>query len=274
MNGIDGLEFSIPFPIIDTHFHTLLMQKRKLDVDGILYKAAELGLAAAVDVAVDENQFDLRLAFADRHPGLSLSSGIHPSSTVKESLKLWEKRFSIIEEQARRKDVVAIGESGLDFFRDHSPHEIQERAFRYHLELADNIGKPIIVHNRNADSRILAIIRESPCRKGVLHCFSSDWDTASKALDLGFSISFAGNISYPKTDDIREAAEKVPKDRLLIETDSPYLSPQVLRSKSNHPGHLGFTLETLAEIRNDEIEEIAEQTTLNAKNFFRIPLNS
>jgi TatD DNase family protein len=128
----------------------------------------------------------------------------------------------------------------------------------------------VIVHNRNADQRVLEIIRESKCRKGVFHCFSSTWDTARKALDLGFYISFAGNITYKNTDVIRDAAVRVPADRVLIETDAPFLSPQPVRGKMNHPGFLGYTLEALAELRGIEPVKLAQDTADNARKLFGI----
>lgn len=256
-------EFYIPFPLFDTHCHMLHVAERGLDIDRLLTEAVDKGLIGAMDVAVDENDFDQRRALARRHECLLLSAGIHPSSTLSESPAQWEKRFALIEEQSRMEEVKAVGESGLDFFRSHAPRRIQEEAFRHHLELACRIDKPIIIHNRDADSRIFAIICETECRRGVFHCFSSNWESAVKALDLGFFISFAGNLSYKKSIDIRDVAVKVPADRLLIETDSPYLSPQQVRGKTNHPGHIGFTLKTLAELRNCDMAELASQTAAN-----------
>lgn len=237
------------------------------EAEAALAVAFQTNLIAAVEVAVDELQFEKRLALAESFPQILLSAGIHPSSTNPEG-GTWAERFAIIREQASSPLVVAIGETGLDFFRDYAPKELQERAFRDHLELAAETNLPVIIHNRSADESVLQLVRESRCRKGVFHCFSSGMDTARRALDLGFHISFAGNLTYKNTEMIREAAAGIPSDRILIETDSPYLSPQTVRGRTNHPGHLGYTLETLAELRHEDSERLAEGTVRNARELF------
>lgn len=268
MSDKKATQFHLPFPLYDTHFHALHMLDRDAEAGAALKEAFETNLVGAIEVAVDELQFVRRLELAGSFPEIQLSAGIHPSASGPEHGG-WEERFALIRTQAASPLVVAIGETGLDFFRDNSPKEVQEKAFRDHLALAAETGLPVIIHNRSADERVLQLVSESSCRKGVFHCFSSDKDTAKKALDLGFNISFAGNLTYKNTELIREAAAMVPADRILIETDSPYLSPQLVRGRSNHPGHLGFTLETLAEIRQEDAESLAERTVANARDLFR-----
>lgn len=243
------------------------MLSRDTEAEDALSRAFEKNLEGAIEVAVDEVNFEKRLELANKFPKLLLSAGIHPSSSESESGS-WEERFALIRMQAASPSVVAIGETGLDFFRDYAPKDIQERAFRDHLELAAETDLPVIIHNRSADEDVLRLVSESKCRKGVFHCFSSDIDTAKTALDLGFYVSFAGNLTYKKTEMIREAAAGMPSDRLLIETDSPYLSPQLVRGRSNHPGHLGYTLEVLAEIRREDPERLAERTVINSGTLF------
>lgn len=257
------VRFHLPYPLYDSHFHALQ------GVAKLLSAAFLSGLCGAVEVAVDEHHFDRRLEFTKLYPQLNLSAGIHPSSSGVENGNL-RSRFTMVREQAAHPSVVAIGESGLDFYRDYAPQDRQEEAFRYHLELAVETGLPIIIHNRAADDRVLAILRESGCRCGVFHCFSSGWETAVQALDLGFHISFAGNLTYRKTEEIREAAAGIPSDRLLVETDAPYLSPQPVRGQMNHPGHIGYTLEALAEIRHDDPEELAKIMVKNSIELFGI----
>lgn len=268
MSDKKAARFHLPYPLFDTHFHALHMLERDAEAEAALATAFGTNLVGAVEVAVDELHFVKRLELAGSFPGLLLSAGIHPSSSESESSS-WEERFALIRMQAASPLVVAIGETGLDFFRDYAPKKLQEKAFRDHLALAAETGLPVIIHNRSADERVLQLVSESSCRKGVFHCFSSDKDTAKKALDLGFNVSFAGNLTYKNTELIREAAAMVPADRILIETDSPYLSPQLVRGRSNHPGHLGYTLETLAEIRNEDAEGLAERTVANARDLFR-----
>ena len=253
--------FHLPYPLFDTHFHA------RQSIEVLLSTVFSAGLTGAVEVAVDEKDFDRRLEIAASYPRIHLSAGIHPSSSGIENGN-FQSRFSTIREQITHPSVVAIGETGLDFFRDYVPQDRQEASFRYHLDLAVETGLPVIIHNRAADDRVLALVRESGCRHGVFHCFSSGWETARRALELGFYISFAGNLTYKKTEEIREAASKIPSDRVLVETDAPYLSPQPVRGRTNHPGHIGYTLETLAEIRRDDIEKLAAITVENSIALF------
>ncbi len=257
------LHYHMPCPVLDSHFHATIMANKGMDIHSSLKKSYALGLNGGLEVAIDENRFHDRLKLSIRFPWLRLSAGIHPSACVRDGK--WTDRLALIEEQARHPAVVAIGETGLDFFRDYAPAQQQEEVFRNHLELASRLNKPVIVHNREADARILDIIRESSCRQGIMHCFSSDWETAKTALSFGFFISFAGNLTYKKTDAIRHAASLVPLDRLLIETDAPFLSPQRVRGKLNHPGHIGYTLECLAEIRNTTMAQLGEALVENGR---------
>jgi len=262
------IEFHLPYPLFDSHFHALHMEEKGFQVDSLIPALLSSGLSGAVEVAVNELDFEKRLELAEAVKGLYLSAGIHPSSTIVEN-GVWEERFAKIISQAQHPLVRAIGETGLDFFRDYAPRELQEKAFRCHLDLAADTGLPVIIHNRAADDRVLALVEESSCRRGVFHCFSSDRNAADKALALGFHISFAGNITYKNTEKIREAALMTPSEMLLIETDSPYLSPQSVRGRTNHPGHIGYTLEFLADIRGEGAEELAAATVENANQLFR-----
>jgi len=281
-------EFHLPRPVFDTHFHASHM--RGADLDDMLSTAFNDNLVGALDVAMDEKLFSWRCELANRFARLYLSAGIHPSSVNRittaarprrrnaanptaESVNQadWDSRFEEIRGQCTHPAVVAIGETGLDFYRDYGPRDLQELAFRYHLELTGETGLPVIVHNRDADERVLAIIGSTACRRGVFHCFSSNWKTAEAALNLGFHISFAGNLSYKNADEIRTAALRIPRDRLLIETDSPYLSPAPMRGRTNHPGHIGYTLKTLAELRGEDIETLANSLVENSLALFGLP---
>ena len=267
MRETEELEINLPYPVFDSHFHALHMANKGLDIENLIPRLFVSGLSGAMEVAVDEHHFEKRRLIAQNYPDIRISAGIHPSSTAAENGK-WQDRFDVIRRQVENPQVTAIGETGLDFFRDVAPPIMQEQAFRDHLDLAVETDLPVIIHNRSADSRVLGILKESKCRRGVFHCFSSGAETAKRALDLGFHISFAGNITYKKSDALREAAALVPSDRLLVETDSPYLSPQAVRGRPNHPGHLGFTLKRLAEIRGDDIGDLAAETRENARELF------
>jgi len=267
MGDKNDINTNLPHPVFDSHFHALHMSEKGLDIKTLLSDLFGSGLAGAMEVAVDEYNFEERLKLSELFPGLRFSAGIHPSSTSTEHEK-WKQRFQIICSQVEHPLVKAIGETGLDFYRDYAPVERQVAAFRDHLNLSAETGLPIIIHSRSADAQVLEIIRASGCRHGIFHCFSSGWDVASQALDLGFHISFAGNITYKNTENIRQAALRIPRNRLLIETDSPYLSPQRVRGRTNHPGHIGYTLAFLAKLRDEKIEEIASYTLENSKQLF------
>jgi TatD DNase family protein len=207
------------------------MLERFENAESVIDYSLAGGLIGAIEVAVDEENFETRVNFIADRTTIRLSAGIHPSSTGIDGIT-WEKRFDEIRRQAAHSSVAVIGETGLDFFRDHSPRDMQERAFADHLQLAAETGLPIIIHNRDADERVISLVSESRCRAGVFHCFSSDWKTAKQALDLGFHISFAGNVTYKNAEMIRDVASRVPRDRLLIETDAPYLSPIPVRGRT------------------------------------------
>ena len=249
------------------------MKERIPDALDLLAMAFDGNLVGAVDIAVDEHNFSQRLNLSERFAGLLLSAGIHPHYSYKEN-ESWDSRFAQIIRQSQHASVLAVGESGLDFYRKRVPQETQESAFRSHLDLAAKSNLPLVVHNRDADDRILTLIRGSDCRHGVLHCFSSSWNTAKAALDLGFYISIAGNITYQSDDELLDAATRVPIDRLLLETDAPYLSPQPRRKGANHPGLLGHTLEFLARLRAVSAEKLAESTAANAKRLFTRPAHA
>ena len=256
--------FFLPAPAVDTHFHALEMERRGMDAEGLLEGAFERGLAAAVEVAVDENDFPRRRAVAARFERLRLTAGIHPLA-VSSGKSGWDERFELVRAQAAAPEVVGIGETGLDFFRDDSHAELQERAFKDHLELSGLLKKPVVIHNRGADAQVVKILRSSRAHSGILHCFSSDWETAKAVIDAGFYVSFAGNLTYKKSDAMRDAAARIPLDRLLIETDSPYLPPQAVRGRNNHPGHIGWTLKCLAEIRGMDAGVLASNLNKNAR---------
>lgn len=260
------VRYHLPHPVFDSHFHASHMSRRGLDAKAVLEEAFSTNLAGAVEVSTGIEDFEDRLAFAEVFPKLRLSAGIHPSSVTSDL----EEELAVLEGQAVHPKVAAIGETGLDSYRDDSPADLQEKSFRAHLDLASRLRKPVIIHNRDADERVLAIVSESECRQGVFHCFSSDLQTAEAALELGFHISFAGNVTFKSSGNLREVAAMVPGDRLLVETDAPFLSPVPRRGRPNHPGHIGYIVEFLAEIRDADPKDLAMTTTRNAGRLFSI----
>jgi TatD DNase family protein len=174
---------------------------------------------------------------------------------------------------AREPRVVALGETGLDQYRDHAPLALQQDYFDRHLRLSQERDLPFIVHTRESQAEVLAMLREARARgplRGVMHSFTGDAATAAECVELGMHISFAGMVTFKKSDDLRAVAATVPADRILIETDSPYLSPQPLRGKRNEPANVALTAECLAKVRGASVEDFAAQTTANARRLFRL----
>lgn len=253
---------------VDSHMHLLEMQKKGMEIDELLSQLVDQGLISAMDVAVDEKNFEERLSYLTKHPQLLFSAGVHPTST-----KEITKQISILDKQVADDRISAVGETGLDFHWDTVPAHKQKEMFAAHIALANKYKKPLIVHNRLADKEILELLISEKAESGIIHCFSSDHHFAKKFLDLGFYISFAGNITYKKAENIRQAASVVPLDRLLVETDAPYLSPQGKRGKLNHPGHISYIIDCIADIFNKGADETAQQIYLNYNKIYNAQEN-
>jgi TatD DNase family protein len=251
--------------LIDTHTH-LTMKKYTKDLDAVLSRAREAGVRAMVTVGVDVDSSADGAHLAHEHPDIYASVGVHPhdADTVDDYI------ISYLGELAARPRVVAIGEIGLDFYRDLSPRRVQEEVFARQLGLAAEAGLPVIVHDRDAHRRVIEILRSEKTSCGVMHCFSGDLNLARQALDLGLYISFAGSITYNG----RKAGEiirKAPLDRLLVETDCPYLAPVPYRGKRNEPAYVKHVLERMAGLLGKPFEELEELTEENARRLFNLP---
>lgn len=197
--------------------------------------------------------------------GVYHSAGLHPNDASKLDAD-WEE----LEAMARTDACIAVGETGLDFFRDWTTPDQQIPSFERHLELARELDKPVIVHCRDAFERTFEVIRAFPGVRGVMHCFSGTVREADRALELGFYLSFAGPLTYKKSDDLRDAARHAPSDRVLVETDAPFLPPQSRRGKRNEPALIVETLTKLAEVRELAFDAAAELTTANARRLFAV----
>jgi TatD DNase family protein len=231
-----------------------------MDVEDCLQRFFSHGAAFAVDVAVNTRGWAQRLDLAHRVGRLYLSAGVHPSEAAHAQDIDWES----LEVQWQHPLTVAVGEIGLDWFRGRHEEGAQRSVFRRQLCRAAELGLPVILHNRSADSEVLEDLREVGWKgRGILHCFSSDQVFAQECLDLGFLISFAGNVTYPSAGGLREVARWVPKDRILIETDAPYLSPQGKRGTPNEPLNAGLTAEVLANLRGESLSEFLACTREN-----------
>jgi len=242
--------------VIDTHAHLDALD----DPAGAIARARDAGVERIVAIGSGIESTRATLAIASGADGVAVAAGIHPHQAGDEG--------ESVDGLAALAggNVVAIGEIGLDFFRDYAPHDEQRRLFREQLELARELGKPVIVHTRAADDETAAMLSEfeGPV---VMHCFSSP-ELLPVALERGYYVSFAGNVTFPKAAELREAAVLVPADRLLVETDCPYLAPQPVRGKTNEPAYVVHTLASLAETRGDDPAELERRIDANAAAVF------
>lgn len=253
-------------PLVDTHCH-LQSEKYHQDREAVVARSLE-ALDWAVVIGDDLPSSEAGLALARAHARLYATVGLHPYHAADcdpaaiEALRLL----------AADPKVRAIGEIGLDYFNVYAPPDVQARAFRAQLELAVELDLPVVIHNRESDADALAILAEyAPRLAGcVMHCFGSGPETAEASVALGFYVSFAGNVTFPKAQNLRDAAMVVPLDRLLVETDAPYLAPIPLRGQRCEPCHVAHTAAFLATLRRVDVEEFGVITTENARRFYRV----
>ncbi len=251
---------------IDTHAH-LEMEAFDTDRDEVLKRAAEAGVSVIVTVGTTLADCEKAVALARRYPPLYAAVGIHPH----EVKGIDAGTYDALRLLARRDKVVAVGEIGLDFFYEHSPREVQLQRFAEQLDLAEELDMPVIIHDREAHAETLGILRLRKGRlRGVLHCFSGDQAMARECLEMGFHLSVAGPVTYRRADRLREVAREIPLERLLIETDAPYLAPQPYRGKRNEPAYVVETAGCLAEILGLPVGELKRLTAANARRLFGI----
>jgi len=252
--------------LIDTHAH-LQMKDYNSDRKAVLDRAKEAGVEYIINASFDVPSSQSAIRLAEEYESLFSAVGIHPH----DSKTLDDKALGTLKELAQNKKVVAIGETGLDYYRDLSPRSIQRSAFIAQMALARELGLPIIIHNRDSHDDMLAILKENlNGLDGVMHCFSGDQDFADKCLELGLYISFAGPVTYPNSHVLQKIAANVPKDRFFIETDCPYLSPQFMRGKRNEPSYIKAVARKIAELRHATLPEISRFTSDNAHALFKL----
>ena len=260
--------------IIDSHFHQLEMKKKDLDPDDILKTCFGMGLKYALDVSTNTESFKERLLFAEKYSQIYISAGLSvgkAEASETEINKMLSDLEAQLEEAADNPKLKALGETGLDRYWNHGDNSRETFLFESQVMLAEKFSLPVIIHNREADSEIMDVLEKyKPSKGGIIHCFSTDWDFASRALDIGFVISFAGNLTYKKTEEMREVCRKVPEDSILIETDAPYLTPQKVRKYKNHPGFIGYTYELAAELRGIKTEKLVQQVNSNFRRLLGI----
>ena len=266
-NGIQETDGAVI--LVDTHCH-LDFRTLAPDIDGVVARAVAAGVTRMIIPALDPASVRATLALAERFPEIRAAVGIHPNSA-----EGWQDEWiDELRAAAAHEKVVAIGEIGLDYYWHKTPPDVQQRAFTLQLELAGELGLPVIVHNREASDDTLRLLAASPvagqARAGVLHSFDGEWALAERVLDLCLYIGFTGPLTYKKADALRDVAARVPLDRILIETDSPYQTPEPYRGKRNEPAYVRLVAERLAELRGLSLAEIGRVTTLNAEKLFNL----
>lgn len=259
----------MPAPeLFDTHAH-LHFPEFAADLAAVMERARAAGVCRLVTVGTEVVSSQAALALACARDDVWASAGIHPHDAAAAD----EAAFAEIERLAREARVVAVGEIGLDFFRDLSPRPVQQAVFRRLLDVARRVGKPVIVHCREAHDEVLGALAEAGLGEagGVMHCFSGDVAIARRSLDLGLAISLAGPLTYPKARALPDVARYVPADRLVVETDCPYLPPQGHRGQRNEPAYLALTAARVAELRGEPLADVARRLSDNARALFRLP---
>ena len=248
--------------LIDTHCH-LFFDELKEDLSSVLKRAADLGVTKFICVGTNIEDSKESYNLALDYENIFSTAGVHPHDTEEVAENYIDELYNLL----KNKKVVAVGEIGLDYFKELSDISVQKKIFAEQLELAQKINKPIVFHNRDSDDDIINTLSEFPNVYGVAHCFSSTYDVAKKLIDMGFYISFSGNLTF-KNSHLPDVAKRLPIDRLLVETDSPFLSPIPHRGKTNEPGRARFVADLLARLHNLSINEVAQITTTNAKAIF------
>ena len=253
--------------LVDSHCH-LDFDAFDGELDAIVENARDAGVGMMVTICTKLSAFDRVLAVAERYDHIYCSVGVHPHEAADENVRTPDR---LIELAAHPK-VVGIGETGLDYYYEHSPREEQQSSFAAHIEAAQETGLPLIIHTRDADADMAMMLEEAARRapfSGVLHCFSSGRALAEMAVGLGLHVSFSGILTFKKADELREIAGILPLPQILVETDSPYLAPMPNRGKRNEPSYVTHTAAKLAEVRQVSSAEIADMTTDNFFNLFK-----
>jgi TatD DNase family protein len=253
--------------LIDTHAH-LNDSRFSQDLSDVIERAADAGVSTIINVGFDLESSRVAVDLTQEYTSVFAAVGVHPHDAGRVGPGWLDK----IRSMAAEKKVVAIGEIGLDYYYNHSSAQAQETAFREQIRLAKELGLPVIIHDRDAHEEVLNILRDEQAWEagGVFHCFSGDISFARKCLDLGFYISLAGPVTFKNAGDLQAVATEIPSERLLIETDSPYLAPVPYRGKRNEPAHVATIAAQVAKLRGENIQEFAAKTSNNARRLFSL----
>lgn len=255
--------------LVDTHAHIDIKEFDR-DREDVIQRAAENGVAVIINASFDIESSGRSVALAGRHKGVYAIVGIHPHDAGEAPQGYLDR----LAEMARDLKVVALGEMGLDYYRNLSPREIQKRVFREQLGLAREMEIPVVIHDRDAHGDMMDIIKKDgvPRKGGVMHCYSGSWEMARDCMKKGFYISIAGPVTYPNAARLKDIAARLPLDRILVETDCPYLSPQIFRGKRNEPAYVRHVAGEIAMLRGLSGEEFARAASSNAARIFGIEI--
>lgn len=251
--------------IIDTHCHIQFKQLSH-DIDGVIQRAYEAGVEKMIVVGCDIESTRSAIEVAESHDGIYAAVGLHPQDSKKMTEEMWQE----LKKMADHEKVVAIGETGLDFFKEYSPRDVQVRVFKQQIQLAKELDLPLIIHNRDSDEQCLEILQAEGVVNAVFHCFGSNVEFARKVWKAGYLTSFTGIITYPSAKNLYAVVEECPMDAMMVETDCPYLAPQKYRGGKNEPAFVVEVTKEIAQIKGLSYEEVSKITTENAVKFFRI----
>lgn len=250
--------------LTDTHAHLTMDQFG--DIEDVVKRAREAGVTRIINASFDLDSSRKSVALAEKYPGMYAAVGIHPhhAETVD------DKAVAELKDLAGSNKVIAIGETGLDYFENPVPKEVQIKAYERHLDLAMELGMPVILHGREAGEDMIDMLKSKDPIRGVFHCFSEDAEYAKRVLELGFYISFTAIITFKNAHRMREAVQAIPLEKMMIETDCPYLAPQVFRGRRNEPAFVRTVAEKISEIKNIDYDAVADITTRNAVELFSL----
>lgn len=253
--------------LVDSHCHIPLLTAQGITAETIIADADRHDVKQMLCVSIDLESYADVLALAQQYEYIYASVGVHPNTHMQQPVS-----SATLVEKALDEHVIAIGETGLDYFRSEGDLEWQRERFRTHIRAAKEVNKPLIIHTREAKHDVIVILEEENAGTvgGVMHCFVDDWDTAQKAIDMNFYISFSGIVTFNNAKAIQAVAKRVPLEHMLIETDSPYLAPAPHRGKPNQPGYVRYVAEYIAKLHNTDLEHVAQQTTDNFCNLFKV----
>lgn len=254
--------------LVDSHCHLNMLDLTEYDnnLDNVITAALANDVQQMLCVSVDLATLPDVLACAERYDNVYASVGVHPNDSVEAAISVEQ-----LVELAQAPKVIAIGETGLDYFRSEGDLTTQQQAFRNHIQAAKQVGKPVIIHTRDAREDTIKIMHEESIQDigGVMHCFTESWEMAQAAMEMGFYISFSGIVTFKNARELQDVAKRMPLERMLVETDSPFLAPVPYRGKPNYPAYVRNVAEFIAELRGESPETIAEQTTQNFKQLFK-----